>query len=169
MATFLTYKRWRLRDGVNMQTVINMVRDRIAPHYEVLDPTVRLGLEQIDGAQAVLATQRWLSRERRDRTVGELPSRHGLMHTVRSLNESPRLEKHRPTSSYLTTKQIANPIGPYRSQRAHPTGACRLVYGVLSPRQAATKADLARDRICSRCGPSRTVSTAASVVPGANV
>ncbi|MDQ2740677.1 MAG: hypothetical protein M3Y35_19110 [Actinomycetota bacterium] len=70
MATFLTYKRWRLRDGVDMQAVIDMVRDRIVPHYEALDRTVRLGLEHIDGSRAVLATQRWLDRERRDRTIG---------------------------------------------------------------------------------------------------
>jgi hypothetical protein len=70
VATFLTYKRWRLRDGVDVQAVIDMVRDRIVPYYEVLDPTVRLGLEKIDGSPAVLATQRWPDRERRDRTIG---------------------------------------------------------------------------------------------------
>ncbi len=70
MATFLTYKRWRLRDGVDIQAVANMVRDRIVPHYKTLDPTVRLGLEQIEGSRTVLATQRWLDRERRDQTIG---------------------------------------------------------------------------------------------------
>lgn len=73
MATFLTYKRWRLRDGVDAQAVATMVRDRIVPHYthyKKLDPTVRLGLEQIEGSHAVLATQRWLDRERRDQTIG---------------------------------------------------------------------------------------------------
>lgn len=70
MATFLTYKRWRLRDGVDAQAVATMVRDRIVPHYRTLDPTVRLGLEQIEGSRAVLATQRWLDRGCRDQTIG---------------------------------------------------------------------------------------------------
>jgi len=70
VATFLTYKRWRLRDGVDAQAVAAMVRDRIVPHYRTLDPTVRLGLEQIEGSRTVLATQRWFDRGRRDQTFG---------------------------------------------------------------------------------------------------
>lgn len=54
----LTYKRWRLRDGVDSQAVVSLVRDHIVPHYRTLDPTVRLGLELIEGSCAVLATQR---------------------------------------------------------------------------------------------------------------
>ncbi len=69
MITFITYKRWRLRDGVAAQVVVDMVRDRIIPHYRTLDPTVRLGLEQIEASHAVLAIQRWPDRERRDRAM----------------------------------------------------------------------------------------------------
>lgn len=69
MVTFLTYKRWNLRDGVDAQAVVNMVRDRIVPHYRTLDPTVRLGLEQIEESRSVLATQRWLDRGRRDQAM----------------------------------------------------------------------------------------------------
>jgi len=50
--------------------VANLVRDRMVPYYETLDPTVRLGLEQIEGSRTVLATQRWLDRERRDQAIG---------------------------------------------------------------------------------------------------
>jgi len=47
-----------------------MVRDRIVPHYKTLDPTVRLGLEQIEGSRTVLATQRWLDdRGHRGQTI----------------------------------------------------------------------------------------------------
>jgi hypothetical protein len=70
VAAFLTYKRWRLRDGVDTQAVANVVRDWIVPHYRALDPAVRLGLEQIEGSRMVLATQRWPDRERRDQTIG---------------------------------------------------------------------------------------------------
>ena len=69
MATFITYKRWRLRHGVDAQAVAKMVRDRIVPHYRTLDSTVRLGLEQIEGAPTVVATQRWLDRGRQDETI----------------------------------------------------------------------------------------------------
>jgi hypothetical protein len=69
VSTFLTYKRWRLRDGANVQAVVSMVRDRIVPQYRILDPTARLGLEQIEGCRAVLATQRWLDRGRRDQAM----------------------------------------------------------------------------------------------------
>lgn len=59
MARYLTYKRWRLRDGVDVADVTALVRDRIVPHYRRLDPDVRLGLERIDGSRSILAIQRW--------------------------------------------------------------------------------------------------------------
>lgn len=43
-----------------MQAVSILVRDRIVPHYRTLDPAVRL---------AVLATQRWSDRARRDQII----------------------------------------------------------------------------------------------------
>ena len=64
MAAFVTYRRWRLRPGVELADVVDLVRDRIEPHYRVLDPDVRLGLELIDGSRSVLAVQQWPDRDR---------------------------------------------------------------------------------------------------------
>lgn len=69
MTQYLTYKRWRLRDGVAVGDVISLVRDRIVPHYRRLDPAVRLRLEVIDGARSILAIQRWPDRAGRDRRL----------------------------------------------------------------------------------------------------
>ncbi len=66
MTTFSTYRRWRLCLGGDAQAVGDLVRDRIIPHYRALDPTVQLGLEQIEGSHAILAIQRWPDRGRRD-------------------------------------------------------------------------------------------------------
>ena len=49
MAAYLTYRRWRLRAGVDVADVAALVRDRIEPHYRSLDPAVRLTLELIAG------------------------------------------------------------------------------------------------------------------------
>ncbi len=62
MSSFLTYKRWRLRDDVEPSAVETIVRDKIVAHYRRLDATVRLRLEQIDDG-TVLAIQRWPDRE----------------------------------------------------------------------------------------------------------
>ena len=59
---YLTYRRWRLRDGVDIADVVDIVQRRIIPHYRRLDPAVRLGLESVDGSRAVLAVQRWPDR-----------------------------------------------------------------------------------------------------------
>lgn len=66
---FRTYKRWLLREGVDAQAVVSLVRDRIVPRYRTLDPTVLLGLEQVERSRSVLATQRWLDRGHRDRAM----------------------------------------------------------------------------------------------------
>lgn len=55
MVEYLTYKRWRLRNGVDVTDVHTLVRDRIVPHYHRLDPAVRLELEMIDRTRSVLA------------------------------------------------------------------------------------------------------------------
>jgi hypothetical protein len=65
MVEYLTYRRWRLRDGVDVADVHALVRDRIVPHYHRLDPAVRLELEMIDRTRSVLAIQRWPDRARR--------------------------------------------------------------------------------------------------------
>lgn len=46
-----------------------LVRDRIVAHYQILDSTVRLGLEWIDCDRAVLAIQRWPDREHWERVT----------------------------------------------------------------------------------------------------
>ena len=55
------HKRWRLRDGVTVDQVAALVRNRIVPHYRQLSDDVRLGLEVLD-ASHVLAIQRWPDR-----------------------------------------------------------------------------------------------------------
>jgi hypothetical protein len=62
MAEFVTYKRWRLKDGQREADLVNLVRNEIAPHYAKLEGGVRLGLQHISGAHAYLALQHWPSR-----------------------------------------------------------------------------------------------------------
>jgi hypothetical protein len=69
VAGYLTYKRWRLRDGVDSAAVLDIVRNRIIPHYRTLDLAVRLGLETVEGSRAILAIQRWPDRAHRDRIM----------------------------------------------------------------------------------------------------
>lgn len=68
-AEFITYRRWRLRPGVAVQEVVDLVQARIVPHYAALDPTVELELEElegIDGPGDLIAVQRWPDRGRHD-------------------------------------------------------------------------------------------------------
>lgn len=60
----MTYRRWRLRPGAEVADVVELVRERIEPHYRTLDPAVRLSLDLIDGSRAVLAVQHWPDRAR---------------------------------------------------------------------------------------------------------
>ena len=64
----MLYKRWRLRDGVTVDQVAALVRDRIVPHYRELSEDVRLGLEVLD-ATHVLAIQRWPDRATLDNAM----------------------------------------------------------------------------------------------------
>lgn len=61
MAGVVLHKRWRLRDGVPVARVVEVVRERIVPHYARLSPHVELGLEQ-DAPGSVVAVQRWAGR-----------------------------------------------------------------------------------------------------------
>lgn len=61
MPGLVLHKRWRLREGVAVTDVVQLVRGRIVPHYARLSPEVALGLEQ-DAPGSVVATQRWTSR-----------------------------------------------------------------------------------------------------------
>jgi hypothetical protein len=56
------YKRWRLRHGVSHQQVVDLVVNRVAPHYRKLSVDVELALEATDPT-TVLAIQRWPTRE----------------------------------------------------------------------------------------------------------
>jgi hypothetical protein len=62
MAEFVTYKRWRLKDGKRESDLVDLVRDEIAPHYARLDGGVRLGLHRIRDTRSYLALQHWPSR-----------------------------------------------------------------------------------------------------------
>lgn len=64
MTAFVTYRRWRLRPGVDPAEVVQLARHRIEPHYRALDPGVRLSLDLIDGSRSVLAVQHWPDRAR---------------------------------------------------------------------------------------------------------
>lgn len=57
----MLYKRWRLRDGVEVRDIAALVQREILPTYRRLSAEVTLGLEvSLDGA-SVIAIQRWSS------------------------------------------------------------------------------------------------------------
>ena len=62
MTTFTTYKRWALREDKDEADLIDIVVNQIMPHYQRLDPSVRLGLRRIFGTRSYLALQQWPSR-----------------------------------------------------------------------------------------------------------
>jgi hypothetical protein len=62
MAQFVTYKRWRLKDGKHEADLVDLVRNEIAPHYVKLQGSVRLGLHRIEDTRSYLALQHWESR-----------------------------------------------------------------------------------------------------------
>jgi hypothetical protein len=69
MAEFVTYKRWRLKEGEEEADLVDLVRNEIAPHYATLAGSVRLGLQRISGSQSYLALQHWPSRAIWERTT----------------------------------------------------------------------------------------------------
>ncbi|CAN5519202.1 hypothetical protein BH10CHL1_BH10CHL1_42210 [soil metagenome] len=54
MAEFVTYKRWRLKDGKGEADLVELVRNAIVPHYAKLAGDVRLGLHRIRDTQSYL-------------------------------------------------------------------------------------------------------------------
>ena len=62
MAEFVTYKRWRLKDGQREPDLIDLVRNEIVPHYAKLAGCIRLELHRISDTHSYLALQRWQSR-----------------------------------------------------------------------------------------------------------
>ncbi len=70
MAEFTTYKRWTLRPGRDESELVELVRERIVPHFEKLQGCIGLGLLRIEGTRSYLALQYWESRERWSETTG---------------------------------------------------------------------------------------------------
>ena len=70
MAEFITYRRWTLRDGREESELVELVREKIVPHYKKLQGCLRLGLLRIEGTRSYLALQHWESRERWRKTIG---------------------------------------------------------------------------------------------------
>lgn len=69
MSEFITFKRWRLKDGRHESELVTLVETEIVPAYKKLPGCLRLGLLRIEGSRAYLATQHWESRTARDTTV----------------------------------------------------------------------------------------------------
>ena len=63
LAEFITYKRWALRPGRDESELVELVRERIVPHFRKLQGCLRLGLLRIEGTRSYLALQYWESRE----------------------------------------------------------------------------------------------------------
>ncbi|HEY5868376.1 MAG TPA: antibiotic biosynthesis monooxygenase [Candidatus Tectomicrobia bacterium] len=63
MEEFVTYKRWKLKDGKRESNLVDLVRNEIAPHYRKLSGCSRLGLHRIRDTPSYLALQHWESRE----------------------------------------------------------------------------------------------------------
>lgn len=62
MTEFVTYKRWRLKEGKQEADLVALVQNEIIPHYAKLDAEVRLGLHRIRETRSYLALQHWPSR-----------------------------------------------------------------------------------------------------------
>ncbi len=63
MSSFITFKRWTLREGRKESELVELVRTEIAPHYKELPGFLRLGLLHIKATRSYLALQYWHSRE----------------------------------------------------------------------------------------------------------
>ena len=70
MAEFITYKRWALRPGRGESELVELVRERIVPHFKKLHGCIRLELLRIEGTRSYLALQHWESRGRWNETTG---------------------------------------------------------------------------------------------------
>ena len=70
MAEFITYKRWALRECRQESELLELVHEKIVPHFSKLPGCLRLGLLRIVGTRSYLALQYWESRERWRETTG---------------------------------------------------------------------------------------------------
>jgi quinol monooxygenase YgiN len=71
MGEFVTFKRWRLKDGRQESELATLVQDEIIPAYRKLPGCLRLGLLRVEGSRSYLATQHWESRTARDATLND--------------------------------------------------------------------------------------------------
>jgi hypothetical protein len=62
MTAFVTYKRWRLKDGKPEADLVDLVRNKIIPHYARLGVPVGIALHRIADTSSYLALQHWPSR-----------------------------------------------------------------------------------------------------------
>ena len=62
MPSFITFKRWTLREGRKESELVELVCTEIAPHYKKLPGFLRLGLLHVKGTRSYLALQYWHSR-----------------------------------------------------------------------------------------------------------
>lgn len=62
MAEFITFKRWKLRDGQQEAELLALVQKEIEPHYQQLPGCLGIGLLRILGTRSYLALQYWQSR-----------------------------------------------------------------------------------------------------------
>ena len=63
MAEFITFKRWKLREGRSESELLALVRNEIEPHYQQLPGCLGIGLLHILGTRSYLALQYWESRD----------------------------------------------------------------------------------------------------------
>ena len=63
MSTFITFKRWTLRDGRQESELVRLVREEIVPHYRTLPGCMRLGLLHIVDTRSYLTLQYWKNRD----------------------------------------------------------------------------------------------------------
>ena len=62
MAEFITFKRWKLRDGRQEAELLEMVRNEIEPHYQQMPGCLGIRLLHILGTRSYLALQYWQDR-----------------------------------------------------------------------------------------------------------
>ena len=63
MAGYITFKRWKLREGRDEAELLALVGRDIEPHYLQLPGCLGIGLLRILGTRSYLALQYWVSRD----------------------------------------------------------------------------------------------------------
>lgn len=65
MSRLVVVRRWTLRDGRSESELLDLVQNRVIPHYDRLPACVGLGLLRIHATRSYLALQHWESRKAR--------------------------------------------------------------------------------------------------------